>query len=316
MFRRVTAAVLLPVLIISGCASLPKNVTHQLPPNIPASHQIAGVPFIQQDDFQCGPATLAMALGYHEAPASVDELTSMVFSPDRKGTLQPFMIGAVRRLGLIGIEIDSLSALLSELAANNPVIILQNNGLSLFPRWHYALATGYDINQQTITLHSGSIPDYQLELHRFYQTWQRSKFWGLVITPPNKVPVTAPPGQLFLASAAIDQLGFHDQAAMTYFSILEKFPDHLDTRLALANYHYGKRDLTTARQALEKAVSTHPNSAVAHNNLAQVLLEQNVLAKAQHHAQIAVDLGGPFIDTANQTLLQINQMIKRNKTDE
>lgn len=306
---------LLPALFFSGCASIPPQILSDIPKQIPDQYQIRDVPFIQQDDYQCGASTLAMVLHYLSHPVPVEQLSSMVYSPGQKGSLQPFMLTAVRRQGFIGVEIDNLNALLTEISNNNPVIILQNNGLSFFPKWHYALVTGFDQNRQQLTLHSGSIENYQLDWSRFYQTWQRSHFWGLVVTPPEKIPASTTADTLFLAASALEQAGYPKRAATAYQALLKKWPAHLETLLAVANLHYASQDLNASRRVLQQAVISFPGSAAAHNNLAQVLLESNELSQALRHARIAVKLGGPYLDTARQTLADIERIMHKGTSE-
>jgi len=56
------------------------------------------------------------------------------------------MIAAARRNGFVAIELaPNLSDLLAEIAAGNPVVVLQNLALDWYPAWHYAVAIGYDL---------------------------------------------------------------------------------------------------------------------------------------------------------------------------
>ncbi len=68
------------------------------------------------------------------------------------------MIGAARRHGRVAYVISSPEELLVEVAAGNPVIVLQNLGLSWVPVWHYAVVIGYDGDADMVTLHSGETP--------------------------------------------------------------------------------------------------------------------------------------------------------------
>ena len=72
-------------------------------------------------------------------------MAAAVYTPGREGTLASDMIAAARRNGRVAVPVTSLPALLAELAAGNPVIVFQNLGLGFVPRWHYAVAFGYDL---------------------------------------------------------------------------------------------------------------------------------------------------------------------------
>jgi hypothetical protein len=53
------------------------------------------------------------------------------------------------------------------------------------------------------------------------------------------------------------------------------------------------------------AVVNHPRAADAHNNLAQVLLEQGRKREALESAQRAVAIGGPRVEVYESTLKEI-----------
>ena len=76
--------------------------------------ELEETPFFPQEELQCGPAALATALGAAGVPADPAELVPEVFTPGLEGSLQPEMLGAVRRRGLLPYEIsgdlDALAA--------------------------------------------------------------------------------------------------------------------------------------------------------------------------------------------------------------
>ncbi len=186
--RLSTALCLLVVLLLAGCQTPPQ--TRQLldkPPAVPRQHLIAGVPFYPQQDYFCGPTTLAEVAGFYgkvQAPAAIAPQT---FIPGRQGSLQIEMAAATRQLGLLAYtERGSMQQLLSLVADNMPVIVLQNNSISWWPQWHYAVVIGYDLDDETLTLHTGVTPNYQLDFATFERTWQRGGHWLLLMLPPDK----------------------------------------------------------------------------------------------------------------------------------
>ena len=73
------------------------------------------------------------------------ELIPQVYLPAREGSLQAEIVAATCRRGLLAPPVEpALDALLAEIAAGHPVLVLQNLGLNWLPRWHYAVAIGYD----------------------------------------------------------------------------------------------------------------------------------------------------------------------------
>ena len=91
------------------------------------------VPFCAQTGYQCGSAALAMVLQYSGVPATARELQAAVYTPGRKGSLQSGIVTAARRHGRLAYPIQGLDCLLREVAAGNPVIVLQNLGLQWIP---------------------------------------------------------------------------------------------------------------------------------------------------------------------------------------
>jgi hypothetical protein len=85
-----------------------------LPDNLPSRVELETFPFYAQDAYQCGPATLAMALTWSGETVTPAELKDQVYSPSRKGSLQLSMVAATRRRGKIAYEISDSKTLYSE----------------------------------------------------------------------------------------------------------------------------------------------------------------------------------------------------------
>jgi tetratricopeptide (TPR) repeat protein len=243
-----------------------------------------------------------MVLDYLNRPVDPEQLVDMVYSPSRKGSLQPFMVAGVRRLGWVGYEIGGHEALFREIAADNPVIVLQNLGLKWFPRWHYAVVTGYDLNEEWVRMHSGTLANLQTDLIPFMQTWKRGRYWGMVVTSPARIPQSAGPAQYFQSLLLLEKNGFKAQASQGYCALLERWPDQLAPALALANSYYAQGDLPATIDLLRRTVAEHPQSDAALNNLAYVLYETGNLIEAEEMARRAVSLAGEFAEPAKETL--------------
>ena len=140
---------------------------------------VAEVPFFAQEELQCGPAALAMMLNWSGIAIQPSDLTPEVFTPDLNGSLQSALIGATRRHGRVAYPITGSEALLAEVSAGHPVIVLVNLGLSWYPKWHYAVVIGFDFEREMIILHSGLTANEHLNSRVFLNIWRRSKYWGL-----------------------------------------------------------------------------------------------------------------------------------------
>jgi len=72
--------------------------------------------------------------------------------------------------------------------------------------------------------------------------------------------------------------------------------------MGLGNTSYRAGDFEGAEQAFRRAVRVYPQSAAAHNNLAQTLADLDRYDEALAEARVAVGLGGPLVDTSIRTL--------------
>jgi tetratricopeptide (TPR) repeat protein len=291
--------------LLLGCSGLQRTPMPQLPPNVPASVELDRVPFYPQDAYQCGPATLAMALTWSGLPVTPDELKDQVYTPSRKGSLQIAMVSATRRNGKIAYEIGDSESIFPEIAAGQPVIILQNLGLSWLPVWHYAVVIGYDVPEQEVILRSGTTRRKVMPYHLFEKTWARSDYWGLMVLQPDQLPALATENKYLAAVLGLEKSRHFRDAVTGYQTALTRWPQSLTAHMGLGNSYYFLGDLKGAENAFREATRMHPHAAPAFNNLAQVLLEQGRKQEALAAAQTAVALGGPLKIESEKTLQEI-----------
>ena len=286
---------LLVASLLGGCATAPQfaALERQWPAQLPARVLLADVPFFPQDDYLCGPATLAMVAQAAGKPVTPEELTPQVYLPQRQGALQLEMLAAARRQGLVAYPIEpTLQALLTEVASGAPVLVLQNLSLPVSPLWHYAVVIGYDQVRREIVLHSGTTPRLVMPLSTFEYTWARSAHWAVRVTPPSQLPVTASADAWGRAVAPLERVDA-EAAHRAYATGLEAWPQDRIGWLGLGNTAYALGRIEQAAHAYEAATQAHPDFADAWSNLAQVRLEQGRLAAAQDAITRAVALGGP-----------------------
>ena len=302
---RLRSAVLLSLLLTStGCATA--RVQAGAPAQLsPPAAAIIPVPFHPQDDHQCGPAALAMTLGWSGENVVPTDLADEVYTAGRKGSLQPDLVTASRRHDRIAYVIDGRDELLAELAAGNPVIVLQNLGLSWMPRWHYAVVLGHDAARGTFVLHSGREANRVVGESTFAKTWQRAGDWGLLTLPPERIPATADEKRWLAAVVGVEQAGRAETAAIAYRAAVARWPESLGARIGLANAKHAAGDLDGAEQSLRAAIVAHPKAAVAWNNLAHLLGERGRKTAALAAARRAVEIGGPDLAVYEQTLAEL-----------
>lgn len=304
-------AALAALVCLGGCISLPQSeaLRGAAPAGLPLRVELTQVPFHLQDDFLCGPASLAMVFNAAGVPASVESLTPMVYLPGRQGSLQAEMLGATRRSGLVAYTLaPELEAMLREVAAGTPVVVLLNLAVRLFPVWHYAVIVGYDLDAQQVIVRSGKRERDEWRFSFLEYFWQESNYWAMLALPPGRVPATAREPEFAVAVAALEKAGRVREARESYRALLERWPANLLALIGLGNVEYALKDLPAAERAFRRASEAHPGSGVAFNNLAHALATLGRLADAEAAARTAVALGGPTLGEARKTLESILAM--------
>ncbi len=287
------AGVLLCALLV-GCAT-PQVMRLQeagQAQGLPSRAQLESVPFFAQKEFECGPAALAMVMSAAGVAVTPDALVHQVYLPARKGSLQVEMLAATRQRGLIAYPLKpALKDLLQEVAAGHPVLVFQNLSLPIYPVWHYAVVIGYDLERNSITLHSGETERLEMSLFTFERTWARGNDWAILALAPNTLPATADAATYARSVAALE--GSHPQAArQAYAGALARWPEDANLWFGLGNSAYALHDLQAAVTAYQAATQFQPAYADAWNNLAQVQWEIGDTAAAKSAIARAVGLGG------------------------
>jgi len=304
------AASLVCAVLLAGCAT-PQTGALSMEQMVANRTEITSVPFFPQEDYQCGPAALAMAMQAAGAPVTPDKLVAEVFLPARHGSLQPEMMAAPRRHGLVTLRLaPQLRDVLEEVADGNPVVVLQNLAFDWYPVWHYAVVIGYDLGRGQIVLRSGRERRQELPLTTFERTWARSGYWAMLVQSPHKLPRTVAAAPYLSAVVALEQAGFPGKAHAAYEAALGKWPDNLTALMGLGNTAHELGDPAGSERAFRRAADLHAGSDAALNNLAQALADEGRFAEAQSAVRRALELDGPNKAVAERTLHDIRQKIE------
>jgi tetratricopeptide (TPR) repeat protein len=268
--------------------------------------ELTSVAFFPQDDHQCGPAALASVLNAAGATVTPDALAAQVYLPARQGSLQIELLAAARRHARVPYVLEpQLDAVLHEVAAGHPVLVLQNLGLAWIPVWHYAVVVGFDLPQRELILRSGRAPRAVMDIAEFERSWARAQHWALVITPLERVPATADETRYLNAVAELETQHHFAAAALAYTAALLRWPGNVAARFGLGNSRFGLGQFVQAEQDYRQLLTQQPMLGAAWNNLAMSLLEQQRWDDAQDAAQHAVSLGGASESAARDTLAEI-----------
>jgi len=231
------------------------------------------VPFYPQRDYQCGPAALATVLVRSGVDTSPDALEPQVYVPGRKGSFQVELLAATRRQGRIAYVLKpELRALLAEIGARRPVVVLQNLGLEALPRWHFAVVIGYDATQDAVILRSGTERRQVLRARDFLRTWALGGQWAMLALAPGELPASDDPDGFVRAVADAEALRGAAGWSPAYHAAVQRWPEHRLARLGLANALRAEGRVEESVAELEILAARDPTDSIALNNLADGLL--------------------------------------------
>lgn len=286
------AGVLVLAVALSACTTPGQTLKlRQSSLDIPAQQEIESTPFYPQLDYYCGPATLAALVNFHDQPGEPEQITSQIYVPDLKGSLQEELIAATRQFNLLPVQLDgTLESLLREIAAGNPVLLLQNLGFDSIPNWHYAIAIGYDLNSETMVLRSGTHRRLTRSFSLLERTWQRANNWALVIVPPGIIPGTVSAGSYLASLIDFEQTGDTRLAHQAYIEAAEKWPTNLVAQIGIGNTAYALQDFALAEIAYRRALQLSPKLDQLWNNLAYALAQQGKKNQSQTAIQRAIEI--------------------------
>ena len=309
---RSLAGFLLLGALLSGCAViLPQTeaLREQRPAELPTRAELKEVPFFPQEEYQCGPASIAMAMNAAGASVTPEAMVEQVYLPARQGSLQIEMLVAPRRHGLIAYELEpQFTDLLREVAAGTPVVVLENYRLRWWPLWHYAVIVGYDLETGEILRHSGTKQRQTMPFPVFEYVWKDEGYWAMVVVPPDRVPATATEARYGQAVAALERSGKLKEARTAYNAMLGRWPTSLVALMGTGNTAYALKDLAAAESSFRDATLAHPDAPAAFNNYAHVLAERGKIPEALAAAEHAVSLGGPFLPASRKTLEEVHRL--------
>ena len=282
---------------VTGPGSLPEDPRHEL----------SSVAFFPQDTHQCGPAALATLLVSTDVDIRPEQLVPEVYIPARRGSLQVEILAAARRHGRIPWQLPpDFTALRAELAAGNPVLVLQDLGSLGIRRWHYAVVIGHEPEREVLVLRSGTERRHLEREEYFLHSWQASDNWAITLTPPGRIPATATAAGY--ARAIADSEGQQPAADIdaSYAAALHRWPDDPLLLFASANRDHAAGRLAAAQTGYHRLLELQPDHLAAHNNLANVLIDRGCVTGAQEHARRALELAErePALATAVRDTVQ------------
>jgi tetratricopeptide (TPR) repeat protein len=266
---RQAASIMLAACALVGCVSRGPLITSGA-----KVIELESTPFFAQTEHQCGPAALATVLAASGVNVTPAELSDLVYLPGRRGSLQIEMQAAPRNYARIGYGIEpELDAILAEVTAGRPVLVLHNYGLPFLPRWHYAVVVGYDGSRDRILLRSGKVRRQELSAANFMRAWDNADRWAMVLLRAGELPQSPDKERYLQAAADFERVATPQDARSTFEAATRQWPAEpvAWTGLGTASYRIG--DLRMAASNYRAALKLDSTQDAARNNLAMTLLD-------------------------------------------
>lgn len=258
------------LLLAGGCASFDVRI----PESLPARVNLDDTPFHPQLEHHCGPAALTTVLEASGARPEYKTVAERVYVPDLEGSLQVEMMAAARNFDRIPFRIPGeLSAVLAEVEAGRPVLILQNLRVRSLPAWHYAVVVGYDRAREEILMRSGTERELTTPVSRWMRQWDWASRWAIVVLEPGQLPAEPSQPAVFRALADFDDNARPESRLRAWAAAAEQWPDTALVHMGLGNARYELNQHEAAADSFRRALAGHPENWPARLNLAQVLLE-------------------------------------------
>lgn len=304
MFMRHLLCILMSVLMVACTAPQTRALHQQVMLKQRPSVELQTVPFFAQDSHQCGPAALAMMLQNTGVNVLPEQLVAEVYVPKRKGSFSLEMIASVRQHGRLAYPLaPNLNAIFTALEAGFPVLVLQNNGLKLYPVWHFAVVVGADYQQQQFILRSGIDKRLMVSFSTFEHTWARGNYWANLIIDPAQLPSWLEADKALQQLSILEKQGSIRAAHAGYGLATQHWPKQQGAWLGWANSSVALGEMETAEKAFKELIQRFPKQAAGFNNLADLLLKQGRAQEALPLAQQAVMLLNNAV--TQQTLAEV-----------
>ncbi|WP_245184791.1 PA2778 family cysteine peptidase [Halomonas salinarum] len=290
------------LMVLAGCAGTP-HISNPERLGVARQTSLDDVPFFGQRDYQCGPAALAMVLNDSGVEVGVDALIPQLFLPNRQGSVQPEMLATTRRQGRTPFVLDNdIESLIETLDAGQPVVVMQNLSLPIAPLWHYAVAIGYDLDANTMRLHTGFTPNEDMQLSTFDATWARSDRWAMVALPPGEIPPGISAQGALNAISDAERVQGAEALLKSWEALVQRWPGLAMGWFGLGNARYSSGDRAGAADAFRFATLHDPTLAAAWLNLGLTLHGLDQAQEARKALEQAADLPGKWQETAQDKL--------------
>ena len=275
---------LLAALLLAGCASVPTarvqdhgsgdvrielDQTAFFPTEDRAAAAGALATLLHTDGLNTvGPAQVAALFGPRTEPQDLrKEFFGIAYDFDRL----PFVLA------------PRIDAVIAELKAGHPVLVLQN-----LPGWRYAVVIGVEPDSNRMILRSGKAGRVYQALPDFLGYWAAGERWAMVLGDGSQVPASASESAWIAAGEAATLANHPQLAERNAYAAIERWPKQVVPWVALGNARYALKDWSGAQEAYLESLRLKPFNPVVRNNLALVLFERRCLDLAEQQVNEAL----------------------------
>lgn len=260
-------------MLLGGCSLNPRLRLDEVVPDL-AAVELADVPFYAQEDHHCGPASLLTVLEASGVEVDYSKVVDHVYVPGLEGSLQAELQAAGRSFGRIAYPVPPRpEAVLAEVAAGRPVLVLLNLGLPNRAVWHYAVVVGYDARKNRVVLRSGRTERSVQKAPAWLRRWDWAGRWGLVLLRPGEWPAVAERERVLSALGAFEEQADAVSAGRAWGRAVQEWPEEAYAWLGVGNAESRRDRWDQAWRAYERALSLAPDLSSVRFNLAVALAE-------------------------------------------
>lgn len=170
---------------LAGCAGTPSTALQGLPQRV----ELSSVPFYRGNANHSAAMALAAVLSQQGAPITPGLLDQPLNLPMGLDSLDTSIARVARDYGRVVYPLDKrLDALLTQVAAGNPVLVRYQDGSAWWSEPRYAVLIGYDRYKQRVLMRAGMQRRLVMAFDDFASAWAKEGRWAILVQPPGQLP--------------------------------------------------------------------------------------------------------------------------------
>ncbi|KTT01602.1 peptidase C39 family protein [Pseudomonas parafulva] len=170
---------------LAGCAGTPSTALQGLPQRV----ELSSVPFYRGNANHSAAMALAAVLSQQGAPITPGLLDQPLNLPMGLDNLDTSIARVARDYGRVVYPLDKgLDALLTQVAAGNPVLVRYQDGSAWWSEPRYAVLIGYDRYKQRVLMRAGMQRRLVMAFGDFASAWAKEGRWAILVQPPGQLP--------------------------------------------------------------------------------------------------------------------------------